>query len=151
MLYPVQNLDRFPWWIVGAPIRPQFARDLVFDSMDRQNALECHTGRDLPSMAIQTRFDSTKRPTSQFGPTPGLFPQVLSIPILGSRNRPIAGSDMLHSRAIPIHSPDLDYHAGDPKARSDTSKPLKKYPPVSKSRLIMRTQYQKGPVFGSGA
>ena len=167
MLYPVQNIDRRSWSILLASFGPYVARDLVFGSMERQNAPECPTSRDLYLVVIQTRVDALKRLTSQFRPIPGLFQTIPDPTFADSRNRTIVGSPLLHSRAIPIHAGDLDWHAGDPKARSGPSKPLKKCSEaisnteflISEKFLIMisqyqnlsimRIQYQKGPVFGS--
>ena len=125
MLYPVQNLDRASWTIVGGSICPHIARDLVFGSMDRQNALESIVRHDLNSTLIDTLPIVSKRPKSQFRPIPGLFQSIPDPTIPDSLKWTGIGSPALHSRAIPIHSSDLDCHAGDPRARSGTSKPLK--------------------------
>lgn len=125
MPYPEQKRDRAPWAILRAPIRPQFARDLVFGSMDRQNALQCPTRRDLGSMAIQTRVDTAKRLISQFIPIPGLF-QTIPDPAFCCIGRyPTPAPRMLHSGTAPIWTTDPAPAPRRSRPRSDPKKPLK--------------------------
>ena len=83
MLYPVQNIYRVPWAIVGGSIRPHISNDLVFGSMDRQNALEWPRSHDPKSSLIDTLPNTSKRHTRQPSAIPGLFSAMLppSIPV----------------------------------------------------------------------
>lgn len=78
MLYPVKDIDRASWSIVGGSILPR-ARDLVFGSTDRQNSLECPRRHDLDSGPIDTLPIASRRLTGQPRAVPGLFPAMLAL------------------------------------------------------------------------
>lgn len=126
MLYPVKNIDRVSWAIVGAPILPHIARDLVFGNTDRQNPPECPRSHDPKPSPIDTLPIAPKRPTSQFSPIPELFPRILDAPVLILQHKQAPAQGALCSGTAPIWNADLAPAPRRSVPRSTHQKPLKK-------------------------
>ena len=126
MPYPNQNLDRVPWSILRASIRPHIARDLVFGSMDRQNALESILSHDLNLTLIDTLPNASKRLAGQFSPIPGLFQSIHDPAFCCIGRYPALAPYTLYFGPAPIRSDDLAPTPRRSRPKSTPAKPLKK-------------------------